>query len=168
MLLASWILTLAQDDGLAAAQEARRLGDYERAVAELVKLPSSAAVEYLWTELYYENGLPTQALEHARAGRTHDPNHLGLLFRMSSLHLWLSQPEAARESAEALGRAVASASLSADERAGWEAAARDFLQRASRLESSSAEREGALRRARCVSLGVITLALGVLFRTARR
>ena len=167
MLLAC-LLALAQIDGLAAAQAAHRAGDYERATAELAKLPSSAEVEYLWTNLYYESGLPTQALEHAQAGLAHEPGHLGLLFRRTSLYLWLSQPEAARESAAALSGAIASASLSADERPGWEAAAKDFVQRAADLESTAGERNGALMRARVVSLGVIGLALGVLFRTGRR
>jgi len=168
MLLVGWLFTLAQGDGLAAAREAQGRGDYDGAVAELTALPPSAEVEALWCELYYESGLPSLALEHARAGRAHDPGHLGLLFRLSSLHLWLSQPEAAREAAQALGRAVSSASLSSDERASWEAAVRDFLERAARMESAATERNGALLRARVVSVGAISLALWLLYLSSRR
>ena len=162
MWATGFLLVLLQEPRLLEAEAAHRAGDYGTAVAILAELTPSAESEYLWTQLYYDSGLPSQALVHAERGLAHAPEHLGLLHRSSSLWLWLGQPESALAAAEELGRAVGKAELSAEERPAWDAAANDFERRARQLLEARDERDGSLLKARAVSAGACLLFLGVL------
>ena len=156
------LLSLAQEDDLAAAEAALRFADYEAARSALERCEASARSEYLWTNLYYDAGLPARAMEHARLGLEHEPDHLGLLHRATSVALWLALPEEARSFLERLERSIAGAGLDAESRRGWQLSVDDFRERTRELEDGERERVRALGLARLTSAGGLLLALGAL------
>jgi len=151
-----------QDDELAVAEAALRRGDYEAASAVLELCAPTAGSEYLWTNLYYDAGLPGDAWDHVLRGLELDGEHLGLLYRATSLALWLTLPEEAGLRLRRLEAAVGNAPLDPVARGEWAAAVEDFRGRVRDLQASEEERLEALSRARWSSAVGILLATGVL------